>query len=64
MKKTLCYVAGAGVSLALLVCVIFYLLAKNVINYEMALLSLIGLFGLYLGFGVLIAVYRLVSNLE
>jgi hypothetical protein len=30
----------------------------------MAILMLVALFGMYLGFGILIAVYRLISKLE
>jgi len=38
--------------------------AKKTISPEMAILMLVALIGLYFGFGVLIAVYRLVSKLE
>jgi hypothetical protein len=47
-----------------LIAVIIYLAIKGVITPQMALLMFVGLFGLYFGVGVLIAVYRFVSKLD
>lgn len=43
---------------------IFLLLVWHVVSVQIALLMLVALVGLYLGFGVLIAVYRFVSKLD
>jgi hypothetical protein len=43
---------------------IVYLRVTKAISFELTLLMLVALLGLYLGFGVLIAVYRLVQKLE
>lgn len=40
------------------------LLANKVVTLQMATLMLIGMLGLYVGFGILIAVYRLVAKLD
>ena len=34
------------------------------ISFEMAMLMLVALLGMYIGFGILIAVYRLIDKLE
>ena len=47
-----------------LVAAIMILLATKTITFQLALLMLVALLGLYLGFGVLIAVYRFVAKLE
>jgi hypothetical protein len=47
-----------------LVAGILALLVTKVITYAHALLMLVALLGLYLGFGVLIAVWRFVATLE
>lgn len=64
MNRTLLFVAVTAIILTCLICAIFFMLARNIISYDVALLMLIALFGMYLGFGVLIAVYRLVSKLK
>ena len=63
-NKTLKTVAGIVVSFAGLAGTIFLLLEAKIISFAMAMLMLVALLGMYLGFGVLIAVYRLVSRLE
>jgi hypothetical protein len=47
-----------------LVALILALLLSGNISFAMALLMLIALLGLYLGFGFLVAVYRFVARLE
>ena len=44
--------------------IIFFLLARRVVGPEVALLMLVALFALYVGFGFLIFVYRLINKLE
>ena len=63
-NRTLKVVAGIVVSFAALVGTIIFLLAAKIVSPTVAVLMLVALLGLYLGFGVLIAVYRLVSKLE
>lgn len=43
---------------------IFILAAKKIVTVQMAALMFIGEIGMYLGFGVLIAVYRFVAKLD
>ena len=57
-------VAGIAVSFIGLAGVIIFLSEAKIIGFEMAMLMLVALLGMYLGFGVLIAVYRLVGKLE
>jgi hypothetical protein len=56
--------AGVGALFFALIALILYLGAKGVVTPQMALLMLIALFGMYVGFGVLVAVYRFMSKLE
>jgi len=64
-KNTALKVAAAvGVSFTALVVAVIVLLGKHVITYQMALLMLVALLGLYLGFGVLIALYRFTQKLK
>lgn len=56
--------AAVSASFTVLIAVVLLLLAKHVITYQMALLMFVGLLGLYVGFGVLIAIYRFVSKLD
>ena len=57
-------VAGIVASFAGLVGVIIFLLEAKIIFFEMAMLMFVALMGLYLGIGVLIAIYRLVARLD
>ncbi len=43
---------------------IVFLAANAFVTPQLALLLFIALFGLYVGFGILIAVYRLIAKLE
>ena len=63
-KKTLAVVLGSVVSFLGLIVVIVMLLATRVVTVQMATLMLVGLLGLYVGFGILIAIYRLVAKLD
>ena len=56
--------AGIAASFAGLVGAIIVLWESNIVSLEMAKLMLVALLGLYVGFGVLIAVYRLIGKLE
>ncbi len=59
--QTLALVAG---SFTALVIAIMVLAAKGIVTFQVGLLMLIGLVGLYFGFGVLIVVYRFIAKLE
>ena len=63
-KRTLMVVAGIAVSFAFLAGTIIVLSEAKIISFAMAKLMLVALVGMYVGFGVLIAVYRLISKLE
>ena len=47
-----------------IVVLVMALLVKGVITFQMALLMLVALLGLYFGFGVLIFLYRFVDRLK
>ncbi len=64
VNRTLKVVAGIVVSFTGLAGTIIFLWAAKVISFEMAMLMLVALLGMYIGFGILIAVYHLVSKLE
>jgi len=63
-NRTLKVVAGIVVSFIGLVGTIIVLSETKIISFEMAMLMLVALLGMYIGFGILIAVYRLVDKLE
>jgi len=56
--------AAAVASLTGFVALTIYLMVRGVITFQLALLILVALLGLYFGFGVLIAVYRFVGRLD
>ncbi|HTE40614.1 MAG TPA: hypothetical protein VK629_07285 [Steroidobacteraceae bacterium] len=56
--------AALSVLLFGLIATILWLAIEKIVTPQMALLMLIALFGLYFGFGVLIAVYRFTSKLQ
>jgi len=62
--KTSIVVAGVAVSYIGLAATIIYLSATNVIGQEVGKLMLVAELGLYIGFGILIGVYRLMRKLE
>ena len=63
-RGTLKIVAGIAASFTGVVGIIIFLSVNKIISFEMTILMLVTLFGLYIGFGILIAVYRLISKLE
>jgi len=63
-NRTLIVVAGIVVSFTGLVGTIILLSETKIISFEMAMLMLVALLGMYIGFGVLIAVYRFVDKLK
>lgn len=63
-NRTLKVVVSIAVSFIVLAGTIIFLLQAGKISLEMAMLMLVGLLGMYLGFGILIAVYRLVGKLQ
>ena len=63
-SRTLKVVAGIAASFTGFVATIIFLSKAKIISFEMAILMLVALLGMYLGFGILIAVYRLIGKLE
>ncbi|HXS90707.1 MAG TPA: hypothetical protein VN705_15235 [Steroidobacteraceae bacterium] len=63
-KKTLKIAAAISLSFTGIVVLVMALLVKGVITFQMALLMLVALLGLYFGFGVLIFLYRFVDRLK
>lgn len=63
-QKNILYVVGAMTIFAGLVAGVFVLVRTGVINSAVGLLMLISLLGMYVGFGILIAAYRLILKLE
>ena len=63
-NRTLKVVAGIAASFAGLVGTIIFLLEKKIISFELAILMFVALLAMYVGFGILIAVYRLIGKLE
>ena len=63
-NRTLRIVAGIAASFIGLVGTIIFLSEMKIISFEMAKLMLVALLAMYVGFGILIAVYRLIAKLE
>ena len=63
-NRTLKVVAGTVVSFTGLAGTIILLSVTKIISFAMAMLMLVALLGMYIGFGILIAVYRLIGKLE
>jgi len=63
-KKKLKIAAAVSLSFTGIVVLVMVLLVKGVITFQMALLMLVALLGLYFGFGVLIFLYRFVERLK
>ena len=63
-NRALKTVAAIVVSFAGLVGAIVLLFEAKSITFEVALLMFVALFAMYIGFGILIAVYRLIGRLE
>ena len=56
--------AGIAASFAGLLGTIIFLSVMNIISFEMAKLMLAALVAMYIGFGILIAIYRFIGKLE
>jgi len=63
-NRTLKVVAGIVISFTGLVVTILLLSEAKIISFAMAMLMLVALLGRYIGFGILIAIYRLIGKLE
>ena len=63
-NRALKIVAGIAASFIGLVGTIIFLSVMKIISIEVAKLMLVALVGMYIGFGILIAVYRLIRKLE
>ena len=63
-NRALKVVAGIVISFTALAGTIIFLSAAKIISLGVAMLMLVALVGMYVGFGILIAVYRLISKLE
>jgi len=63
-NRTLIIVAAIVVSFTGLAGTIIILSEAKIISFPMAMLMLVALLGMYIGFGVLIAVYRLIGKLK
>jgi hypothetical protein len=62
--RTLKVIAGIAASFIGLVGTIIFLSVMKIISFEVAKLMVVALVGMYVGFGILIAVYRLIRKLE
>jgi len=63
-NKSLRGLAAAAGSFTLLALTIIVLAAKGVVTFQLGLLMLVALVGLYFGFGVLIAVWKFIGKLQ
>jgi hypothetical protein len=63
-NKKLKIAALISLSFTGIVVLVMALLVKGVITFQLALLMLVALLGLYFGFGVLIFLYRFVDRLK
>jgi len=55
---------GIAASFTGLAGAIIFMLAARIVSVQMGILMLVATVGMHLGFGILIAVYRLVGRLE
>ena len=56
--------AGFAVSFTLLCTIVIALAIFGVVSFQLALLMLVGLVGIFFGVGVLVLIYRFVARLE
>lgn len=63
-KKTLLIALGIIVSFIILAGIVVVLAIAKIINFTVAALMLVALLGMYVGFGILVALYRLVAKLD
>ena len=62
--RALKVIAGIAASFIGFAGTIMFLAAAKTISFGVAMLMLVALVGMYVGFGILIAVYRLINKLE
>jgi hypothetical protein len=55
---------GMAASFTVLTSVVMVLLITKTVSFQLGLLALVALVGLHLGFGILIAVHRLMDRLK
>jgi hypothetical protein len=63
-RKKLKIAAAISLTFTAIVVLIFTLMIKGVVTFQLGLLMLVALLGLYFGFGVLIFIYRFVEKLK
>ena len=63
-NRALKVAAGIAASFIGVVGTIIFLLEKRIISFQMAILMFVALLAMYVGFGILIAVYRFMDKLE
>ena len=56
--------AGIGASFLTILAVVGWLASMQIVTPQMAVLLGVATFGIYVGFGILIAVFRMVSKLH
>ena len=64
MNSTLKIALGMAALFTGLAGTVILLMVTRVVSIQVALLMLVALLGMYVGFGILILVYRLISKLE
>jgi hypothetical protein len=64
MNSTLKIALGMAALFTGLAGTVILLMVNRVVSIQVALLMLVALLGMYVGFGILILVYRLISKLE
>ncbi len=64
MNSTLKIALGMAALFTGLAGIVILLMVNRVVSIQVALLMLVALLGMYVGFGILILVYRLISKLE
>ena len=63
-RRKLKIAAAISLTFTGIVVLIFTLMIKGVVTFQLGMLMLVALLGLYFGFGVLIALYRFVDRLK
>ena len=64
LNRALKVVAGIAASFIVLAGTIIFLSEAEIIGFEMSILMLVALLGMYVGIGILIAFYRLIGKLD
>ena len=63
-RRKLKIAAAISLTFTGIVVLIFTLMVKRVVTFQLGMLMLVALLGLYFGFGVLIFIYRFVEKLK